>query len=244
MYKNEQFVGTVVSDDKLLNELGLKRSDLFITTKVGTADQGKGNCRKSVLESLEKLKLDYIDLVLIHWPGVYGSQPQDIIHAKVRQESWQDLEELCREGKVRSIGVSNYTVDHLKQLLSHCSIRPAVNQVEFHPLVVQLDLLNYCKSEQIVLQAYSSLGSAKGWDILSSNETLKSLAVSKGKSVAQILLRWAINHEVPVIPKSAKEDRVADNFDVFSFDLSDDEMQQIDGLDQNTRFCWDPTNVL
>jgi diketogulonate reductase-like aldo/keto reductase len=181
VYKNEPFVGEVLSDHKQLDQLGLKRSDIFVTTKVGPADQGKDSCRASVLKSLENLKLDYVDLVLIHWPGVSGHEPHDPIHAIKRQESWQDLEALCRDGKVRSIGVSNYTIEHLKQLLSHCSIRPSVNQVEFHPLLFQLELLNYCKSEQIVLQAYSSLGSAKGWETLSNNQVLMDITKKKGK---------------------------------------------------------------
>lgn len=233
-----------MSNLKLLGELGLDRSEIFLTTKVGPADQGKGKCRDSVLRSLENLKLDYVDLVLIHWPGVSGLEPQDAIHATLRKESWQDLEDLCEDGKIRSIGVSNYMVEHLKELLKDCSIRPSVNQVEFHPLLFQDELLRYCKSESIILQAYSSLGSAKGWDILSSNPVLNEIAANKGKSVAQILLRWAIKHEVPVIPKTAKEERLGPNLDIFSFELSDEEMQQIDGLNQNNHFCWDPTLIV
>lgn len=228
----------------VLNDLGLKRCDLFITTKVGPADQGFERCRASVLKSLANLKLDYVNLVLIHWPGTSGLSPSDDKHASNRKESWRALEQLVKENKVKSIGVSNYGVEHLRQLLGHCVIKPVVNQVEFHPLLTRADLLSFCKSNDIVMQAYSSLGSPKGYETLSSNATIQSIASAKQKTVAQILLKWSLEQSVPVLPKTSKEERLATNFDLFSFKLSQEEVRQLGDLNQNLHFCWNSDSIV
>lgn len=243
LYNNEQFIGEVLNDTEFLSSLKLERKGIFVTTKLHPADQGKGKCREAVLTSLAKLQLDCVDLVLIHWPGTRGIPVESPENAVLRKESWEDLEHLVRDKKIRSIGVSNYCISHLEQLLAHCTIRPSVNQVEFHPLLYQKELLDYCRAEGIVLQAYSSLGSAKGWETLSSSQVLLDIAKDKGKSVAQVLLRWAIAHGVPVIPKSTKENRIRDNIDL-SFELSEEELTRIDNLNQGKHFCGDPSTVL
>lgn len=249
MYKNEEYIGDVLSDQELLKSLELSREDLFITTKVPPADQGAGKCRESVLLSLSKLQLDYIDLVLIHWPGASGLDPSDEQHRKLRAESWLDLEQLVKEGKVKSIGVSNYTTKHLDELLSTCSIKPTVNQVEFHPFLYQEELLNYCKSKEIVLQGYSSLGSGKGVQEVLSHGTLKEIAGTKDPydikpvTPAQIALKWSLQLGVPVIPKTSSLNRLKENFDLNSFKLSEEDMEKIKGMNQNKRFCWDPNTI-
>ena len=249
VYRNEEIIGSVLSDDDFLKGVGVTREDIFLTTKVAPGDQGRGKCKDGVLLSMKKLAVDYLDLVLIHWPGVEGVDHKSSKNALLRKESWLDLEELVREGKVRSIGVSNYTEQHLQELLDNCRIKPAVNQVEFHPLLNQKELLAYCRSNDIVLQAYSSLGSGKGVQIMTSREILKEIATTKDPydikevSVAQILLKWALKHGVPIIPKTSSMDRLNENFDLLSFDLTENEMNTIDGLNENRRFCWNPQNI-
>ncbi|KAI1280721.1 Glyoxal reductase [Halotydeus destructor] len=241
VYRNEHIIGNVIKD---ATSKGLSRDDLFITTKIGPASQGKGKCRQAVLSSIEKLQLDFVDLVLIHWPGVSGLDPQSDQHAEGRQESWEDLEQLVAEGLIRSIGVSNYTTSHLEQLLLHCKVKPVLNQVEFHPLCYQKELLDFCNKNGIVLQAYSSLGSAEGYAELTQIPVINDIAKNRGVSVPQVLLKWALQHNVPVIPKTAKEERLQVNMDLFSFELTQQDMDLIDGLNRKQRFCWNPEKIL
>ena len=234
----------MLADKSFLSSLGISRDNLFITTKLSPGDQAKEQCRNSVLTSLEKLKLDFIDLVLIHWPGSSGIDPKSPKNAELRKKSWLDLEQLCREKKIRAIGVSNYTIKHLTELLDYCSIKPTVNQVEFHPFLNQNDLLTFCKEQHIVLQAYSSLGSSDGWKTLSQLSQIIEVADNREKSIAQVLLRWALQHEIPVIPKTSRIEKLRDNFDLFSFSLNDEEMKQFDSLDKQQHFCWNPDSIL
>lgn len=249
VYKNEEVIGNIITDESFLKELNITREDIFITTKVAPRDQGRGKCRDGVLLSMKKLCVDYLDMVLIHWPGVEGVDQKSSKNLLLRNESWLDLQELVREGKIRSIGVSNYTRDHLEELLDSCNIKPVVNQVEFHPFLYQKDLLEFCRSKDVVLQAYSSLGTGKFSETLMSQEILKEIASTKDPydikevSVAQVLLKWAIKHGVPVIPKTSSVDRLKENFDLFSFDLTDEDMVTIDDLNQNKHFAWNPHNI-
>jgi diketogulonate reductase-like aldo/keto reductase len=241
VYQNESFIGQELKE--LFAGNHIKREELFITTKVGPRDQGKSKCRESVLRSLNNLQVEQLDLVLIHWPGTSGLQPQDPLHVQNRKESWEDLETLYREGKVRAIGVSNYNVGHVQELLDHSSIPPAVNQVEFHPLLAQKELLSFCKSKNIHVQAYSSLGSAKGRDILFSTPLLQEVAQRVDKSIPQVLLKWALQQGVSVIPKTGRVENLRHNFDLFSFDLNSQDMEAIQGLDRKQHFCWDPDTI-
>lgn len=242
-YGNEHFIGEVLGNAKLLHELDLKRDDLFITTKVAPTEVAREATRDSVLSSLEKLKLDYLDLVLIHWPGAAGAQPDSPRHADLRTKSWRALEELHREGKVKSIGVSNYTTKHLGELFALCAIKPAVNQVEFHPLCFQKDLLEFCAANQVVLQAYSSLGSAEGYQQLTELPLVKQIADRNKTSVPRVLLKWALNHQVPIIPKTSKVDRLRENFELDSVELTAEEMRSLDELNQDKHFCWNPYTI-
>lgn len=226
-----------------MKKLDLKREDIFITTKLSPSDHGSGRARKAALDCVKRLGLNYLDLMLIHWPGVSGLEPNDPKNAILRKESWSDLETLVNEGVIKSIGVSNYTKNHINELLSHSKILPVINQVEFHPFCHQVELLEFCSKQKIHLQAYSSLGSANGWDDLKVNESLIKLGRMKGKSIPQILLKWAINQSVLIIPKTSKIINLPTNLDLFSFDLNDDEMKIISGLNRNHRYSWDPNTI-
>ncbi|MFL0555287.1 aldo/keto reductase [Paenibacillus barengoltzii] len=222
-YRNEEGVGQGVRE--ALQENGLQRKDVFITSKVWNSDQGFETTLKSFDDSLKRLGLDYLDLFLVHWP-VKGKY----------KETYRALEKVYAEGKVRAIGVSNFQIHHLEDLLSDAKVVPAVNQVEFHPYLTQKELLRYCTEKGIQLEAWSPLGQGH----LLEHELLKGIASKYGKTVAQIILRWDVQLGVVTIPKSIREARIIENADIFDFELSAEEMQAIDGLNRNQRFGSDP----
>ena len=244
MYGNEESVGAAIRMS------GIPRENIFVTTKLWNSDHG--NPARALDTSLRKLKLDYVDLYLIHYP------------VRERRQSWLALEALRAEGKARSIGVSNFTIRHLRELLAETKTVPAVNQVEFHPYLYQRDLLDFCAGEGIVVEAYSPL--TKGARL--NDPKLVSVAKkyskagpqpahsssrfplldrlsrhSETKSTAQILIRWALQHGLVVIPKSANRRRIFENADVFDFEITAEEMQLLDRFNENLRTCWDPTNA-
>ena len=222
IYGNEGDVG------QALRESGVPREEVFVVTKLWNQDHGPARARRAFEDSLAALGLDYVDLFLIHWPV-----------ERRRLESWKALEEFKREGRARSIGVSNYTVRHLDELLNAAEIPPAVNQVEFHPFLVQDELLAHCRGRGIVLTAYSPLAHGEGLN----NPTLAALGARHGKTAAQVMIRWAIQRGTSVIPKSTRRERIHENALVFDFQLDADEMRQIDALDRGLRTCWDPTPI-
>ncbi|MFP5106658.1 aldo/keto reductase [Neobacillus sp. C211] len=214
IYGNEEGVGQAIKDS------GVPREDLFITTKLWNSEQGYESTLKAFEISLTKLGLDYLDLYLIHWPG-----------KEKYKETWKAFEKLYKEGRVRAIGVSNFQVHHLEDLISSAEIKPMVNQVEFHPHLTQKELLAYCKNEGIQLEAWSPLKQGQ----LLSEPVLEDLAHKYNKSVAQVILRWDLQHGVVTIPKSIKEHRIIENADIFDFELSTEDMDKIDGLNQDSR---------
>lgn len=220
VYGNEVGVG------KAVRESGVKREELFITTKVWNADQGFDSTLRAYEESLERLGLDYVDLYLVHWP----------VKDKYR-ETWKALVKLYEEKKVRAIGVSNHQIHHLNDIIADTGVVPAVNQVERHPLLSQRELLAYCEEKGIRLEAWSPLMQGN-----LDHETLTSLARKHGKTPAQIVLRWDLQQGVIVIPKSTREARIKENADVFDFELSADDMAAIDAMNRNHRFGADPDN--
>jgi len=222
IYGNEGDVG------QALRESGVPREEVFVVTKLWNQDHGLARARRAFEDSLAVLGLDYVDLFLIHWPV-----------ERRRLESWKALEEFKREGRARSIGVSNYTVRHLDELLHAAEIPPAVNQVEFHPFLVQNELLAHCREHGIVLTAYSPLAHGEGLG----DPMLAAIGARHGKTAAQVMIRWAIQHGTSVIPKSTRRDRIHENALVFDFRLDADEMRQIDALDRGMRTCWDPTPI-
>ncbi|MED1205511.1 aldo/keto reductase [Heyndrickxia acidicola] len=227
IYKNEEGVGQGIRE--ALEENELTRDDLFITSKVWNDDQGYESAIKAYEASLERLGLDYLDLYLIHWPG------KDKF-----KDTWNALEKLYKDGKVRSIGVSNFHVHHLEELLKDAEVVPAVNQVEYHPRLAQVELLSYCKEKGIQLEAWSPLMQGKIFEI----GELNSIAEKYQKSVAQIVLRWDLQNGVVTIPKSIKEQRIIENADVFDFELSDEEMNEINRLNKDERVGPNPDEFL
>ncbi|MCG1022581.1 aldo/keto reductase [Sutcliffiella horikoshii] len=221
IYKNEEGVG------KAIKESDVPREELFITTKVWNADQGYESTLKAFDESMEKLGLEYLDLYLVHWP-VKGKYV----------DTWKALEKLYQDGKVRAIGVSNFQIHHLQDILEVAEVKPMVNQVEYHPKLSQVELLNFCKENEIQLEAWSPLMQGQLLD----NEVLKEIASSHNKSVAQVILRWDLQNGVVTIPKSVKEHRIKENADIFDFELSAEEMQRIHALNENKRVGPDPDN--
>lgn len=224
-YHNEEGVGQAITE--AIQENGLSREDIFVTTKVWNNMQGYETTLEALETSLSKLNLDYIDLYLVHWP-VKGKY----------KETWRALEKVYKEGKVRAIGVSNFNIHHLEDLLADAEVVPAVNQVEFHPHLFQKELLQYNQDKGIQLEAWSPLGQGN----LLQDESLKSIAAKYGKSPAQVILRWDLQVGVITIPKSVNEERIAQNAELFDFQLDAEDMAAIEALNQNKRFGSDPDN--
>lgn len=222
-YGNENAIGEAVRNS------GLPREEIFVTTKLWNNDHGYDRALKAFAESQRALGLGVIDLYLIHWPV-----------STLRQESWRALETLYAEGKCRAIGVSNYTIRHLKELLETATVVPAVNQVEFSPYLYQKELLDFCNAHNIQVEAYSPL--TKGHKL--GDPKLAAIARHYGKSPAQILIRWALEHDVVVIPKSTNHDRIRENAAVFDFELSPEDIAKLNAFSENLRVSWDPTNTL
>ncbi len=222
IYGNERDVGLAVRTS------GVPREDVFVTTKVWNTDHGFGAAIKACERSLGELGLSYVDLYLIHWP-VPGR----------RVETWKALVDLSKRGLCRSIGVSNFAIPHLEELLAVTDIVPAVNQVEFSPFTYQKELLEYCRRHRIQLEAYSPL--TKGYRL--DDPVLREIAARHGRTPAQVLLRWCLQHDVVTIPKSNRRERILENSRVFDFDLSSRDMATLDGLDESLRTGWDPTGA-
>ncbi|WP_339296939.1 aldo/keto reductase [Paenibacillus sp. FSL R5-0623] len=210
-YLNEEAVG------RAIKRSGVPREELFITTKLWVQDAGYESAKLAFAKSLKKLQLEYLDLYLIHQPfgDYYGA--------------WRAMEDLYREGKIRAIGVSNFLPDRLMDLIVHNEIVPAVNQVETHPFYQQIESTAFMKEQGVQHQSWAPFAEGKG--NMFDNEVLASIAEKHNQSVAQVVLRWLVQREVVVIPKSVRKERIVENFDIFDFELSADDMQQIATLD-------------
>jgi diketogulonate reductase-like aldo/keto reductase len=221
-YRNETGVGTAIKQS------GIPRDQLFITTKLANKDQGYESTLRAFEDSRSKLDLEYIDLYLIHWPG------KDKF-----KETWRAFEKLQKDGYIRAIGVSNFNIHHLETLKQDSDTIPAVNQVEFHPLLNQQEVLQYCKLEGIQLEAWTP--------IMKGNLNLPKiteLATKHGKTPAQIVLRWDLQHEIVTIPKSVHQERIQENANIFDFTLSEEDMKAIDQMNQDHRFGPNPEELL
>jgi methylglyoxal/glyoxal reductase len=244
MYGNEESVGAAIRMSSI------PRENIFVTTKLWNSDHE--NPARALDTSLRNLNFDYVDLYLIHYP------------VRERRRSWSALEALRAEGRARSIGVSNFTIRHLRELLAETKTVPAVNQVEFHPYLYQRDLLDFCAEEGILVEAYSPLTKgtrlkdpklvavakkysqarlqpAAPWSRLPLVDRLSRR--SETKSTAQILIRWALQHGLVAIPKSANRRRIFEDADIFDFEITAEDMQLLDRFNENLRTCWDPTNA-
>ncbi|XP_068164691.1 aldo-keto reductase MSMEG_2408/MSMEI_2347-like [Antennarius striatus] len=236
IYENEAQLGQALRS--LLPQHNLTRKEVFITSKLNYRHQG-GASMEAALLSLTRLDLDYIDLYLIHFPHTYGLSESDQQNPVNRAQSWAALEELHAQGRFKAIGVSNYTPAHLKQLMQHCKVPPALLQVEFHPWLCQKELRSVCEEYDVCFQAFSSLG--KG--ALFTQPILTEVASRNRCTPAQVLLRWAVQQRVPVIPKSANPDRIKENAQIFDFALSAADMKMLTALDCGWRCAMDPTGV-
>ncbi|KAI9252746.1 NADP-dependent oxidoreductase domain-containing protein [Helicostylum pulchrum] len=245
VYRNEEVLGQILQEIFDDPSFGVKRSDLFITSKLSPKDQGFGSCYKAVNDSLDRFKLDYFDLYLIHWPGTTKKKLHDPINQENRTESYKALEKLHNEGKVKHIGVSNYTSKHLAHLLQVCTVIPHVHQFELHPCLYQPDVLELCKKHHIQVQAYSSLGEGKLINGELNVPSLKLVSKRVQQPCALVLLRWAVQHGWIIIPKSKTTARIKQNAGVFSFELSKEDMDALDDIHKTEphRFCWDPTDI-
>ncbi len=224
IYGNERDVGTAIKAS------GLAREDIFVTTKLWNTDHGYQEALSAGRESLNRMGLDHIDLYLVHWP-LEGR----------RLETWKAMEQMLDEGLTRSIGVSNYMPRHLDELLAVCQHRPAVNQIELHPFNYgyRLALIDLCRQHDIQVEAYSPLTRGKKFD----DPRLAQLAAAYSKTPAQILIRWALDHEFAVIPKSLRAERIRENAAVFDFSMEASDKAWLDDFNEDLIVCWDPTDV-
>src|SRR5262245_9798135 len=220
-YGNEAAVGRAIAAS------GIPREELFITTKLATDDQGFQSSQDALKASLERLDLDYVDLYLIHWPA--GEQGKYV-------DSWGGLMKCKEDGDTRSIGVCNFHAEHLADIIDLAFFTPAINQIELHPLLNQAELRAVNAGYGIVTEAYGPLGVGKLLD----NPTIATVAQAHAKTPAQVLIRWSIQLGNVVIPRSSNPERIKSNLDVFDFELTDDEMATLNGLDDGTRFRPDP----
>lgn len=221
IYHNEEGVGTGI------HESDVDRKDVFLTSKVWNTDQGYDATLKAFDASLGRLGTDYLDLYLVHWPK-----------GEISKETWKALEKLYKEKRVRAIGVSNFLRHHLEDLLTSAEIVPMVNQMEFHPYLVQQDLIDFCNSKEIQYEAWSPLMQGNIFDL----DIMKDLASKYNKTIAQIVLRWDLQKGVVTIPKSSKKERIIANADLFDFKLSEEDVKLLDGLEKGKRFGPDPDN--
>lgn len=216
-YGNEESIGRAIKSS------GIKRDEIFVTTKLWNADQGYESTLRAFNDSLERLGLDYIDLYLIHWPmpkvGKYI-------------ETWKAFEKLYADKKVRAIGVSNFTIETLQNLMNNAKIMPVINQIELHPKFAQHEMREFCKQHNIQVESYSPL--MHGGDILSDN-AVQRIADKHHKTIAQVVLRWHIQNGLVVIPKSVDPDRIRENIDIFDFKLDNSDMIAIDAMDAGIR---------
>jgi diketogulonate reductase-like aldo/keto reductase len=226
VYRNEPEVGVAIRD-AIASGL-VEREEVFVCTKLWNDNHGYDAALRAFDASLRRLRLEYVDLYLIHWPVEF-----------LRKESWRALEQILAEGRARAIGVSNYTVRHLTELLGYAKVTPAVNQVELHPFLQQRELIEFCDSAGILVEAYSPL--TKGQKL--GDSRLAAIASEAGRTPAQVLIRWSLQKGLVVIPKSSDERRVIENASVFDFELTGDQMARLDALEANLHIAWDPAGV-
>lgn len=221
-YDNEAFLG------EALHESDIARKDLFISTKLSRKQMTWDRVIPSFKQSLKDLQTDYVDLFMVHFPVTEHRRP-----------AWRQVEVIAQSGKARAVGVSNYTIRHLEELWKETDIKPVLNQVELHVFLQQPELLEYCRSRNIAVTAYSPLAHGYGHK----DPLLVKLAEKHGKTVQQIMLRWCIQQGLIVIPKSVHPEYIKQNADIFSFELANTEMVQLGALNRGIRTCIDPTHV-
>lgn len=230
-YENEESVGKAIND--FMKESGVSRKDLFVTTKLWNGDHGRTLTEKAIDESLSKLGLDYLDLYLIHWPNPLKFR--DCWEEK-NAESWKEMEDACKDGKIRAIGLSNFWEHHIEALLKTASIKPVVNQIKICPGQSQRKLVEYSKKLGMVVEGYSPLGTGA----IFSNEFMKSLSEKYKRSIAQICIRWSIQSGCVPLPKSVTESRIKENLNVFDFELDAEDIEKIANLKCDIKLARNP----
>lgn len=221
-YDNEQYLG------EAWQKSGLKREDIFITTKIAVQHFGARKAKQTFADSLQNIKTEYVDLLLLHFPVTL-----------LRKKTWLALEEIHATGQAKSIGVSNYTIRHLQEMSNYSKIKPAINQVELHLFLQQPELVKYCQDNDIVVEAYSPLARSRETD----DPVIQKIANKYGKTYHQIMLRWLVEQGLVILPKSVTPSRIADNIDIFDFMLSEEDMSELAKLDRDIRTCWSPVHV-
>lgn len=225
VYGNEEQVGQGIKEG--LESTGLNREDIFVTSKLFFEDFGRKNVAQAYETSIQKLGLDYLDLYLVHWPGT---------NEAVMIDTWKGMEDLYKDNRVKNIGVSNFNPDHFEALLAQVSIKPVINQVEFHPYFTQEKLRKYLEAQNIYMESWSPFMNAQ----ILNDETLNEIGKEVNKTAAQVIIKWNMQHNVVVIPKSVTSSRIEENIDVFDFELSADQMKRIDDLNKDQRIGPDP----
>lgn len=225
VYGNEEQVGQGIKEG--LESTGLNREDIFVTSKLFFEDFGRKNVAQAYETSIQKLGLDYLDLYLVHWPGT---------NEAIMIDTWKGMEDLYKDNKVKNIGVSNFNPDHFEALLAQVSIKPVINQVEFHPYFTQEKLRKYLEAQNIYMESWSPFMNAQ----ILNDETLNEIGKEVNKSAAQVIIEWNMQHNVVVIPKSVTSSRIEENIDVFDFELSAEQMKRIDDLNKDQRIGPDP----
>ncbi len=222
VYGNEAEVG------KAIRASGIPRQEIFVTTKLWTDDHSSDRVKPAFERSCDLLGLDYVDLYLSHFP-VAGK----------RLDAWRALEEIAHDKRCRAVGISNYTINHVQEMLAQTSVVPTINQVELHPFLYQRNLIQYCHSKNIRIQAYSPLTHGQRLH----HPAVVKIAEKYQRSNAQILIRWSLQHDLIVLPKSKNRERIRENLQVFDFTIDAEDMAALDGLHEDFRTCWDPTST-
>ena len=225
-----EIYGNQIEVGQAIKESGIPRDDIFVTTKLWNDDQGFDKTLTACAKSMEKMQLDYLDLYLIHWPA-----------SKRRHESWRAMEKLVADGAIKSGGVSNYTVEHIEQLLERSDFKPAVNQVEFHPFIYeqQREILEYCHQQGVVMEAYSPINRVA----TDAGEPVRQIAERLGKTPQQVALRWCLQHDTVPLPRSTNVEHLTSNLQINDFELSKQDMLTLDALSDGQRVTWDPTGM-
>ena len=219
---------------KIIPKLNIPREELLISTKIQKSDMTYEQTKQSINNSLKKMNLNKIDIVLIHWPEVDNLNNRIMV--------WKALEECVEEGKIDTIGVSNFLKKHLEHILNNCKIKPAINQIEVHPLYYDKETIDYCQQNNIVVEGYCPLAGFD--DKLIKNEVINNIAKKKNKKVTQIILKWTIQHNIIPIPKSVHDEYIKENIDLNDFYLTDEEMNSINDLNIGYKRDWDPRKII
>ncbi len=229
-YQNEKGVG------KAIRESGVKREDIFVTSKLWNSDRGYESAKAAFEKTMDNLELEYLDLFLIHWPAI---TKQFDNAEEINANTWKAFEEIYETGRVKAIGLSNFLPHHIDELMKTAKIKPMVNQIEFHPGFAQIETAKYCLENDIVVEAWSPLGRKEVLE----NETLVELAKKYNKSTAQICIRWVLQHDILPLPKSVTPSRILENSQVFDFEISEDDMKTIDNIPCCGGQCANPDDV-